>query len=292
MMRASRSLLKNYGFTEARSSITPKTSAAAIRISEAYMAQREHKVAQFEKMLAYCESASCRMMSLVRYFGDSADSRRPCGVCDFCDPSSAAAQTFRPPTQTERVYMAQILEALESSDGISAGRLYTEAFPSGGLDRRGFEDLMNGMARAALVQVIESSFEKDGRRIEFRKVRAMPEAFQDGALDRVSIPVEAIGSGKKPAKRKKRAKSRVPTNGVVPPPSPVRAQSPLREQMKAWRAAEAKKAGVPAFRIFSDRVLDSIIAARPANVSELLGIGGVGPRLIEKYGAQILRVLR
>ena len=40
----------------------------------------------------------------------------------------------------------------------------------------------------------------------------MPEAFQDGALDRVSIPVEAIGSGKKPAKRKKRAKSRVPTN--------------------------------------------------------------------------------
>ena len=39
-------------------------------------------------------------------------------------------------------------------------------------------------------------------------------------------------------------------------------------------------------------LLDSIIAARPANVSELLGIGGVGPRLIEKYGAQILRVLR
>ena len=51
-----------------------------------YLAQRDHKMAQFEKMLSYCDAACCRMLALVRYFGDTEDSQQRCGVCDFCNP--------------------------------------------------------------------------------------------------------------------------------------------------------------------------------------------------------------
>ncbi|PYT16816.1 MAG: hypothetical protein DMG59_09285 [Acidobacteria bacterium] len=65
-----------------------------------YGAQREHKIAQFEKMLSYCEVASCRMLALVRYFGDTADSHQRCGVCDFCNPGATIARRFG--TRTHR----------------------------------------------------------------------------------------------------------------------------------------------------------------------------------------------
>ena len=67
--------------------------------------------------------------------------------------------------------------------------------------------------------------------------------------------------------------------------------SPRREALRAWRAAEAKKKGVPAFRIMSDRVLDGILDSEPFSEAELLTVSGVGPKLVEKYAAQILRVL-
>jgi DNA topoisomerase III len=247
-----------------------------------YLAQREHKAAQFEKMLAYCESATCRMLALVRYFGDTADSHRRCGVCDFCHSASAVAQTFRPATAAERAHADVILHALVGADGISAGRLCVQAFPHGGLDRRGFEDLLNAMARAGLVQVIDASFEKDGRQIEFRKVRLTPAGQVPDAANQVTIP-EDVARVSRQRKTKKAVRTRVAAQSAK--------SSPLREVLRAWRAAEAKKKGVPAFRIMADRVMDGILAAQPADEEELLSVSGVGPKLVEKHGAQILRML-
>ncbi len=244
-----------------------------------YGAQREHKAAQFEKMLAYCESACCRMLALVRYFGDTADSRRPCGVCDFCDASSALAQEFRPATTNERANIEIILASLKETEEISNGRLHAHAFPHGRLDRRGFEELLNAMARAGLVSVAESSFEKDGRRIDFRKARLLPEGLEPDAAERVVIPEEVSGP---PVRRKTKKRTAKKSAG----------SSPLRERIKAWRADEAKKKSVPAFRIFPDRVLDSIVENAPSSEAELLAISGIGPKLVEKYGAQLLRLLR
>ena len=169
----------------------------------------EHKVEQFEKVLAYCESACCRMLALVRYFGDTADSRRACGVCDFCDPRSAIAQTFRPATEAERAHIRMIAEALKGADGSQ---------PAVCINRRShmarwigvdLKTCSNAMARAGLVTVTDSSFEKDGRRIEFRKVRLTPEGQEAEAAEHVTIPEEVAAV---PGQRKSRktAKSRAP----------------------------------------------------------------------------------
>jgi DNA topoisomerase III len=264
---------------------------------ESYLYQREHKQAQFEKVMAYSETASCRMLSLVRYFGDSADSGLRCGVCDFCAPADAVGQQFRPPDAAGREAVEKILAALAAGRDTSAGRLYTQAFPDGSVDRRTFEELLVAMGRAGLVEVRDSVFEKDGKRIEFRKVYATRAGQEEGAAERVLIaePQAATSARKtKPAKRKKgkKAATKAPSRAAASAaPEPPASADLLTAALKGWRLAEAKRRGVPAFRILTDKALLGITARQPRNESELVEVPGVGLRLAQKYGAQILKVI-
>lgn len=70
------------------------------------------------------------------------------------------------------------------------GRLYTQVYPEAQLDRRGFEDILEAMARAALVQITESTFEKDGRTVPFRKVHLTRDGMEAGEDLSVRMPVE------------------------------------------------------------------------------------------------------
>jgi DNA topoisomerase-3 len=76
----------------------------------------------------------------------------------------------------------------------------------------------------------------------------------------------------------------------------VRAQrqtpdDPLIVALRTWRLAEAKRRSVPAFRIFSDRVLEEIAESRPESEEDLLLIRGISLRLAEQCGAAILKVV-
>jgi DNA topoisomerase III len=72
----------------------------------------------------------------------------------------------------------------------------------------------------------------------------------------------------------------------APKPSPA-----LVERLKAWRLAEARRRRIPAFRILTDRVLGAIAAARPEDNEALMAIQGVGPKLVERYGTQLLALV-
>jgi superfamily II DNA helicase RecQ len=61
--------------------------------------------------------------------------------------------------------------------------------------------------------------------------------------------------------------------------------------LREWRRGQAQKLGVPAFRIMSDRVLTAIARNHPRSAAELLAIPGIGIATVEKYGAQIYRIL-
>jgi superfamily II DNA helicase RecQ len=251
-----------------------------------YLAQREHKMAQFEKMLSYCESASCRMLALVRYFGDTADSNRRCGVCDFCAPQAALAQSFHAADEDDQAHIARIVEVLKRADGVSAGRLHAQAFPNGPLDRRAFEELLNAMARSRLVDVAEASFEKDGKRIDYRKVWLSGFGREEGAASAVMIPDE-VESVPRPRLRKGRKRGKP----VKAAPAGPRKASLVEAALKSWRLAEARRKHVPAFRILSDKTIEALAARQPRTSSELLAVQGIGPGIAGKYGADILRVL-
>ncbi|WP_434418322.1 RecQ family ATP-dependent DNA helicase [Nannocystis pusilla] len=96
-----------------------------------YAAQREHKQAQLLGMARFAEGHGCRMVRLVRHFGDQEDSGEPCGICDACAPARCIAQEYRAPSASEQRHVSRLLAALAQADGQATGRLHRETFPNG-----------------------------------------------------------------------------------------------------------------------------------------------------------------
>ena len=62
--------------------------------------------------------------------------------------------------------------------------------------------------------------------------------------------------------------------------------------LRSWRSQVAREEKVPAYVIFSDATLQSMSEELPADEAEMLSISGVGPSKLERYGAQVLEVIR
>jgi DNA topoisomerase III len=67
--------------------------------------------------------------------------------------------------------------------------------------------------------------------------------------------------------------------------------SSIEQALRVWRRAEARRRGVPAFRILNDRALRTMASTRPGTAHELLAVPGIGSNAVERYGAQIYGVL-
>lgn len=134
-----------------------------------YVAQRRHKQEDLAKMARFAEGHGCRMLHLVRHFGDQADDGTACGTCDVCAPDACVGRKFREPNRTETAAIEKILGALAEDDGQPMGRLFRDTFGDN-LDRRSFEHIVAGMVRAGLVEVQTDRFQKAGEWIEFQRI--------------------------------------------------------------------------------------------------------------------------
>lgn len=65
----------------------------------------------------------------------------------------------------------------------------------------------------------------------------------------------------------------------------------LFDSLRTWRRERAQHDGVPPYVLFTDRELAALARARPRNQSGLLAVAGVGPRKVERYGADLLALL-
>jgi superfamily II DNA helicase RecQ len=264
---------------------------------DAYIAQGDQKRAQIEQTIRYAESSQCRMSSLIRHFGDVQDGLKPCGICDFCAPADCIAQRFREPTEKERLLAWDILDTLRVAvGGRSIGKLHSELCSNGTPDRDAFEELVGSLARAGLLRLTDAVFEKDGRQIPFRKASLTRDAEyvdEDTPLE-LSIKDAAPQPGRAAVATKRRKKKASPRREVPVRPvaiAPPQTSFQTEEVLRAWRLTLAKRQGVPAFRIMTDKVLGAIARNRPRTAAELLAIPGIAIGAVEKYGAQIYRIL-
>ncbi len=268
-----------------------------------YLAQRDHKLEQLELMSRYAEAHGCRMLHLVTHFGDQEDSGEPCGICDICAPADCGVRRRRPLNALERELVDRTLTALRGRDSQSNGQLYREVCPEELSDRKSFERLLGGMNRAGLLRITEDEFEKDGRTIRFQRAMLTPEGYQGdaGAIARMEMAEEM------PKTRKKRDRSARPDKGepravrvkiaaraalgLAPAAAPELVSPQVVEALKVWRRAEAQRRRVPAFRILTDRAVTALAATRPRTETDLLNVPGIGPTIVQKYGAEILGIV-
>ena len=273
---------------------------------DSYITHGKQKRAQIEQVIRYAEAGQCRMSSLVRHFGDHEGSLAPCGICDFCAPAECEAQRFRPPTAAEVTIFERLRAALRNSAPRPTGKLFTELV-TGELERDEFENLLAAMAAAGHAQLTESVFEKDGRQIPYRTVHLTfaGKDMDSGAISELVIKDTTRATSTKPSRKRTASKASSRTTTKSAPATKSRRakrsegggdaihpdDAPLEQALRSWRLEEARKKRIPAFRIFSDRVLRAIAEDRPTTLSDLTAIPGVGLKLAEKYAKHIFRIV-
>jgi DNA topoisomerase-3 len=176
-----------------------------------------------------------------------------------------------------------VVESLRRRDGQATGRLHSEC--ATGIDRRGFEEVLGGLARAGVLRIAADTFEKDGRTIAFQRawLRSEGRSAVSDTLEFTLSEDAQSGSGPRRRSGRKDGGKRVAAPSADPE---------LVAALKAWRLHEARRAGVPAFRVLHDRTLLAIAAARPRDEPALLGVPGMGPALLRRYGDRVLGICR
>jgi len=262
-----------------------------------YTRQSDYRRKQMALVQRFVDGHQCRMAALVLHFGDLADGKVRCGICDFCNPRESSAQHYRPATLKELTALATILDALRNTSGKSLGRLLKD-LPDY-LSRRDLDGYLDALAKASLVTVEDAEWIKDGETILFRKaiLTAAGEQIENAALSGIQFP--ETPTKKKPSQLKLPKPSAAKSKATQLPPLPASSVDPARlgadpaeleQALKGWRSGIAKKLGMPPFVVLHDRTLAAIALAQPASPNQLLEIPGMGPSKVEKYGQQILEI--
>jgi len=269
-----------------------------IKWQSAYETQVAVRRAQIDGMIAFAESTDCRMHALVQHFGDTSDKATTCGLCDICNPGdTGSAQTAHQPTTQERTWLREILSALEHRS-TSTGKLFTDLHLM--KDRKDFDTLLDGLARAALITLINDTFRSpEGKDITYRKAAVTHEGRtpDDATLDTVWLRTNLSAAPGKRSRTKSGASSSPRTSsstkaGSQDPATLSSAAEQLFTQLRAWRTEVARPTKTPAFMILGDAVLRAIANSAPQNLSALHAISGMGPTKVDRYGADLIAICR
>ena len=206
-----------------------------------YAAQRAHKLDQLQSMAQFAGSRDCRMVHLIRHFGDVEDSGAPCGLCDACAPQRGIAADYKAPSHGERTHKARLLAALTRSDAQATGRLHLETFGDE-LDRRSFEHILGGLVAAGLVTLEKATFPKRGRLIPFERatLTTAGRAHELTALGlQLPPPTPAKTPARKPTPRRTRKVSK--TSKTAAKRTPARRSSTRKATTSRKRAPARAK---------------------------------------------------
>jgi DNA topoisomerase-3 len=197
-----------------------------------------------------------------------------------------------------------MLNQLRRRDGVSVGRLFDD-IDTGGLDRRDLEALLASAARSGLVTVEEERFTREGRTINYRAVRLTDESAEELEDEDVLRRLRVREMAASHAPRGKAGRTRKPRPSrsertTEPAEKRTRARSEVRmsgpsglvDALKQWRLGEARRYGIPAFLVLTDRQLAAVASEAPTSESTLRELTGLGDKKVRKYGDAILRVVR
>ena len=169
-------------------------------------------------------------------------------------------------------------------------------FPREEVSRDAFENLLRALAGAGLIRLEELTFEKDDRRIAYRKASLTREGEELPANDPLDFVLPESLEQAVPARRKSRSsRSAAPaaskTTSTLPPRADTREMpahaAEIEEKLRTWRLSQARKHGVPAFCILGNQTIRAIAQERPITVEELLSVRGVGPAKAENFAGNL-----
>jgi ATP-dependent DNA helicase RecQ len=253
---------------------------ARLRLAEVEEARQPGERARLDALAALVETGACRRAVLLRHFGE--DPPQTCGNCDNCldapgivDATELARKLLSAVYRTGQTYgfghIEKVLTGAQDDRVIARAHDQLSVFGIVGADEAPLlKPLVRALqARGSLVPTEHGGLALGGNAREVLKgeaavLLALPprRARKDGRFGR---------------------RERDEINPVG---------DPLFEALRELRRALAAEAGVPPYVIFHDATLREMALARPANLSALGEVGGVGARKLAAYGDAFLNVIR
>ncbi len=239
---------------------------------------------KLDALLAMAESATCRRVRILAYFGEDSQA---CGNCDNC---------LNPPAQFDATESARKLLSciyrVQQASGL--------AFGAGHL-----MDILRGKRTEKVVQHQHDQLSTFGIGADTSEVQWR--ALMRQLIAREAIRVDATqfntlhldhaarailkGQSEVWLKHSERVSKRQAQRSTADTQlSDPQAQA-IYEALKTWRAQVAKEHGLPAYLIFHDATLKAMAQDPPQTSGDLHRINGMGEKKREAYGSAVLRVV-
>lgn len=252
------------------------------RIAESPASEEQKRVerSRLDALIALAEAATCRRTLLLRCFGEEPD-KAECGACDVCrtpprlfDGTVAAQKMLSAVLRTgQRFGVGHVVDVLRGRLTDKVAQFAHDRLPTFGVGKDLSDGAWRGVARQLVARgTLDVAVENHGELVATEAAR--PVLRGEAA---VMLREETM----QPAAR--RAAAAVPQPG---------SDDPLFEALRAWRRGIAQGQGVPAYVVADDRTLAGIAARRPLSVDALLEVPGMGRSRVERYGSDILRLVR
>ncbi|MCE3000820.1 MAG: RecQ family ATP-dependent DNA helicase, partial [Betaproteobacteria bacterium] len=240
---------------------------------------RRVSTVKLDALLGLCETAGCRRVRLLEYFGEASE---PCGNCDTC---------LEPPRTWDATEAAQKALSCIYRTGQRFGAVH-------------LIDVLRGRATERVAQWghdrlpvfgVGADIDEASWRNVFRQLVALGFAAPDhaayGALQLTEASRAVLKGEQRVAMRELQPrKGRLAkTRGAAK--AAVAGDAGLLDRLKAWRLEQARAQAVPAYVILHDRTLAEIASLRPPDIGALSGISGIGTKKLERYGDALLRII-
>jgi len=246
--------------------------------SEAGDDYKRVSASKLDALLGLCETAGCRRVRLLAYFGEASS---PCGNCDNC---AAPPETWDA-TESARKALSAIYRT---------GQRFGAAHLIDVLRGKETERVQQWDHHRLQVFGIGADVDETTWRSVFRQLVALGFARVDhagyGALKLAEAARPVLKGEARVDLRRAPEKTRRPRTRAL---REVRddVDADLLAALRAWRLQEARTQAVPAYVILHDRTLADIAALHPRDLASLGGIGGIGTRKLERYGPALLALV-
>ncbi len=248
-----------------------------IELSEASEEFKRVSGAKLDALLGLCETAGCRRVRLLGYFGEDS---LPCGNCDTCleppetwDATEAAKMALSAIYRTgQRFGAVHVVDVLRGKVSDRVSRWDHDKLSVFGVGA----DLDEAAWRGVFRQLVALGFAA----VDHEAHGALKLAGASRAVLKGELSVEMRRVVARPKKAPAaRASAAAALSGE---------DSELFERLKAWRGAEARSQSVPAYVVLHDSTLAEIARIRPRSLDALGGVGGIGAKKLERYGPALL----
>ncbi|MEU7584245.1 DNA helicase RecQ [Streptomyces sp. NPDC041068] len=253
---------------------------------------RRRAASHLDSMLALCETAQCRRAQLLTYFGQEA-AAQSCGNCDTCltppetwDGTVAAQKVLSTVVRLQRERgqkfgTGQIIDILLGKKTAKVIQFDHDQLSVFGIGEELAEAEWRGVVRQLLAQGLIAVEGEYGTLVLTETSGSVLGREREVRLRKEPKRAAAARATKSERKAKSAAAAaELPQEAV-----------PLFEALRAWRAAQAKEQGVPAYVIFHDATLREFATLRPTSVGDLAGVSGVGEKKRATYGEGVVGVV-